>query len=137
MLIKLTLRTTKGNFCLPKLYYLPKLQQRSIKSRFILKVQKVLWNLYLQLLHLSWSYSIIKLMLLMGEVNYSLEPKPKQNSNPLAKAIKNLNKRNKVLSFSTYDTSDLFPKIRQYNNHLCRACLLCRTWNMEEYYIQN
>ena len=40
-------------------------------------------------------------MLLMGKVNYSLEPKPKQNSNPLAKAIKNLNKRNKVLLFST------------------------------------
>lgn len=133
MFIKLTLRTTKGNFYLPKLYQLPKLQQRSIKSRFMVEVPlSAAVTSVLKLFYDQTDAANRKSKLFIGA-----KTKTVQNSNPLAKAIKNLNTRNKVLWFSTFDTSNLFPKIRQYNNHLCRTCLLCRTWNMEEYYIQN
>ena len=102
------------DYCLPKMYWLPKLHKNPIKARFIVAAPKGSIK--------SLSKNVTSAFKLFYKQIEAYNQKSQffsgvntfwviQNNKPVTKTIKKLNRRHKALSISTFDFSTLYTKI--------------------------
>ena len=104
----------EDNHCLPRMYWLPKMHKNPTKARFIVAAPKCSVK--------PLSKTVTSVFKLFFKQIESYNNKSKffsgvntfwviQNNKPVTDAIKNLNKRNRARSISTFDFSTLYTKI--------------------------